>query len=164
MKLTNITACLLSLTLIGMLGCQSHDRAFVAISADAEPVAIENWGTVVIADNADKWGTDDYVLNAATIVSDTLTLNVSYSGGCKRHDFTLVAAAEFMESDPVQLRVTLAHDANNDACEAYPTEDYLFNLGEIKTLYQEAYRQTAGTIVLRLAGAPERQIVYKWTK
>ena len=163
MRLTHFIAGILSLILCCLLGCERDGGELVAISNDVPLVEIENWGTVVIADKAENWGTDDYVLNAATIVGDTLTLNVSYSGGCERHDFTLVAAHGFMESDPVQLRVTLAHDANNDACEAYPTEDYHFDLGEIKTLYQEAYRQKAGTIVLRLAGAPDGQIVYEWT-
>ena len=145
-----------------VIGCERDGGELVSISSNAAPVAVENWGTVVVG-NPDKWGTDAYALNATTITGDTLTLNVSYSGGCEHHDFTLVAAAEFMESDPVQLHVTLAHDANNDACEAYPTEDYHFDLGAIKTLYQEAYRQKAGTIVLRLSGAPDRQIVYEWT-
>ena len=165
MKLTHLIVYALGsfFICVCVIGCERDGSELVAISSDAPLVEIENWGTVVIADKADKWGTDDYVLNAATIVGDTLILNVSYSGGCERHDFTLVAAAEFMESDPVQLRVTLAHDANNDACEAYPTEDYHFDLGAIKTLYQEAYRQKAGTIVLRLSGAPDRQIVYEWT-
>ena len=165
MKLTHLIVYALGSFFICVcgIGCERDGGELVAISNDVPLVEIENWGTVVIADKAENWGTDDYVLNAATIVGDTLTLNVSYSGGCERHDFTLVAAHGFMESDPVQLRVTLAHDANNDACEAYPTEDYHFDLGEIKTLYQEAYRQKAGTIVLRLAGAPDGQIVYEWT-
>ena len=164
MKLTHLIAGFLSLILICLLGCERDGGELVAISADAPLVEIENWGTVVIADKADKWGTDDYVLNAATITGDTLTLNVSYSGGCERHDFTLVVADEFLESEPVQLRVVLAHNANKDACEAYPTEDYHFDLGAIKTLYQQAYRQKAGAIVLRLKGAPDGQIVYQWTK
>lgn len=165
MKLTHLIVYALGsfFICVCVIGCERDGGELVAISNDVPLVEIENWGTVVITDKADNWGTDDYALNAATIVGDTLTLNVSYSGGCERHDFTLVAAQEFMESDPVQLRVTLAHDANNDACEAYPTEDYHFDLGEIKTLYQEAYQQKAGTIVLRLAGAPDGQIVYEWT-
>ena len=165
MKLTHLIVYALGsfFICVCVIGCERDGGELVAISNDVPLVEIENWGTVVIADKADNWGTDDYALNAATITGDTLTLNVSYSGGCERHDFTLVAAQEFMESDPVQLRVTLAHDANNDACEAYPTEDYHFDLGAIKTLYQEAYRQKAGTIVLRLVGAPDGQIVYEWT-
>ncbi len=163
MKFTNLIVYALGSLVICIVGCQRGSGDLVAISSDAVPVEVENWGTVVVADKADKWGTDDYVLNAATITGDTLTLNVSYSGGCKRHDFTLVVAAAFMESLPVQLSVTLAHDANDDTCEAFPTEDYHFALGAIKTLYQKAYGQGAGTIVLRLEDAPDGHIIYEWT-
>ena len=84
------------------------------------------------------------------IENDTLTLTVSYGGGCETHDFTLVTAGRFMESDPVQLDVTLTHDANDDRCEAYLTDSYAFDLASIKTLYQEAYGTDEGSIILNL--------------
>ena len=67
----------------------------------------------------------------------------------------MVAADSFMESHPVQLAVSVAHDAHGDRCRAYLTETYGFDLTLIKTLYQEAYLEDAGTIVLRLRDAPE---------
>ena len=56
MKLTHLIAGFLSLILICLLGCERDGGELVAISADAPLVEIENWGTVVIADKADKWG------------------------------------------------------------------------------------------------------------
>lgn len=118
-------------------------------------------GAVVITESApDHWGSDAYVIQtgddaAPVIEGDTLTLTVSYSGGCKAHDVTLVTSGMFLESYPVQLAVTVAHDANGDMCEAYLTDEYEFDLTPIKTLYQEAYQEDAGTIVLRLQGAPD---------
>ncbi len=91
---------------------------------------------------------------APVIENDTLTLTVSYSGGCEIHDFTLVTGGSFMESDPVQLVVTLTHDANDDTCQAYPTDRYVFDLTPIKTLYQEAYRTDEGSIILHLRHLP----------
>lgn len=88
--------------------------------------------------------------HAPVIENDMLTLTVSYGGGCKTHYFTLVTDGTFMESDPVQLVVTLTHDDNDDRCEAYPTDRYVFDLTSIKTLYQEAYRTDEGSIILRL--------------
>ena len=120
-------------------------------------------GTVVIGVADDKYGTDDYTLNNAAIDEDTLQINVSYSGGCEKHEFTLVASDTFLESFPVQLHVSLAHNANGDTCEAYPTEKYQFDLTPIKTMYQEAYRQQAGTIVLLLKDAPNTNLVYEFT-
>ena len=106
------------------------------------------------------WGTDDYELNAAAIRGDTLAVTVSYSGGCRAHRFTLVAAEAFMESDPVQLDVAIAHDADGDPCEAYPTEDYHFILDPIKARYKASYGTGSGTIVLGLDRTPDGPLVY----
>lgn len=81
---------------------------------------------------------------------DTLTLTVSYSGGCVRHDFTLVADSRFEESDPVRLVLFLAHDANGDTCEAYPTDSYRFDLTPVRTLYEQTYGSDEGVIRLLL--------------
>ena len=88
--------------------------------------------------------------DAPVIENDTLTLTVSYSGGCAAHVFTLVTNGSFMESDPVQLVVALTHDDNDDRCEAYPTERYSFDLTSIKMRYQEAYGTDEGFIILHL--------------
>ena len=95
-------------------------------------------------------------------MGDTLTVTVSYSGGCEAHQFTLVASNVFMESYPVQLGASLAHDANGDRCEAWLTEDWDFDLTPIKRMYQDAYRQDVGTIVLRLEHAPGPSLVYEF--
>ena len=91
-------------------------------------------------------------------MGDTLTVTVSYGGGCETHRFTLVASNVFLESYPVQLGASLAHDANGDSCEAWLTEDWDFDLTPIKRMYQDAYRVDAGTIVLRLEHAPDRSV------
>ena len=91
--------------------------------------------------------------DAPVIENDTLTLTVSYSGGCETHDFTLVTNGRFVGSGPVQLVVALTHDDNGDTCEAYPTDQYVFDLTCIKTrYYQEANETDEGstTITLRL--------------
>lgn len=122
---------------------------------DVDPVDQHLSGTVFIGKANDKFGNDDFVLNSAAITEDTLKISVSYSGGCKEHKFTLIASEQFLESFPVQLHVSLAHDAMGDACEAYPTEEYHFDLTPIKMMYQEAYRVDTGTIILRLKDYPQ---------
>lgn len=157
----------LSLLILFATGCerqlheiiaQSDDVTVVDSATDRKPDS----GDVVIGGSAKKFGTDRYVLNAATITGDTLTINVSYSGGCTTHQFTLVASDSFLESFPVQLRITLAHNANNDLCRAWLTEDYHFDLTSIKTLYQQGYQQETGTIILRLKDAPDGELIYEF--
>ena len=119
-------------------------------------------GSVVITDSHGNWGTDDYVLRYVAITDDTLRLTVSYAGGCEPHEFTLVTSGTFLESSPVRLAISVAHNANDDLCEAYPTEVYHFELAAIKALYQEVYQQDAGTIILLLENAPNGQLVYQF--
>ncbi|MCY3812458.1 MAG: hypothetical protein OXH15_11735 [Gammaproteobacteria bacterium] len=60
----------------------------------------------------------------------------------------------------MQLAVLLAHDANGDACEAWLTEDYRFDLRVIRDRYREAYGRGPGEVVLLLDDAPSGRLVY----
>ena len=122
------------------------------------PVVVNDEGRDV-----DEWGADPYEMTAAAIHGDTLVVTVSYSGGCEAHDFTLVVAGTFKESDPVQLTADLAHDANGDACEAWLTEELRFDLGPVQTLYETVYGQADGTIVLALGNAPGGDLTYTFS-
>lgn len=158
---------LLCLVLLIALGCGEESGDVVTEKPDTggadDGMHKPFRGQVVINDmgvTAAHWGRDPYVMrtrgsDAPFIEGDTLTLTVSYSGGCEVHEFTLVASDAFMESYPVQLAVSLAHDANGDLCRGYPTETYTFGLAPIRDLYRENYQQDTGTIVLRLRDAPE---------
>ena len=170
MKLISTIRFALSLIIFFVIGCQQvqnqitdkPDDTDVSVSPDDVAPDKIKMGTVVIADAAEEWGVDEYVLNSVTIRDNTLEINVSYGGGCEKHQFTLVASGAFLESFPVQLSVSLAHNANNDPCEAWLTDDYHFDLSAIKTLYQAAYQQKDGTIILLLQGAPDGQLVYEF--
>ncbi len=170
MKIKNIIVYTLSLSIFA-IGCQQLNDQMKVGPDEPTSVSVDGVnqgeifyaGTVFIGDAGNRFGTDKYALNSATITDDTLNISVSYSGGCEDHQFTLVVSDAFLESFPVQLHVSLAHNANDDACEAYPTESYRFDLTPIKTMYQEAYRQEAGTIILRLKDAPDGNLVYEFT-
>ena len=155
----SLTLCTLLLA-IG-IGCERMDNQVIDKTVEATD-DIEKIGNTVIALTPEAWGTDEYVINAATVEDGTLRVNVSYSGGCETHAFTLVAEERFLESFPVQLRVSLAHNANGDTCEAFITEEHVFDLVPIKEVYQKAYRTDAGTIVLRLKDAPPSDLTYEF--
>ena len=96
---------------------------------------------------------DPFRLDSAAVKDDMLTTVVSYSGGCRNHEFTLVAPRSFQEpAGSVQLAIILFHDANGDPCEAYPSEQLRFDLRPIRRLYQESYSKVSGTVYLRLDG------------
>ena len=153
----------LSLVLLGSVGpgqAQDSDSDTgdgTAVSVTSEETGSEErplWGGVVIdPDDTGTLGSDEYVLDAAAIRADTLAVTVSYSGGCQEHLFAVDASGPFRESDPVQLPVALAHEANDDACERWVTEDYRFDLTPLRERYEEEYQQASGVIVLLLDGA-----------
>ena len=152
--------CLVLFSLLVLISCATDpdidDKTVFVSSTDVPPDDTPLWGKVTFADpTRNAWGTDTYVVNdPPSITGDVLTLNVSYSGGCESHDFTLITSGVFLESNPVQLQAVLAHDANGDSCEAWVTETYHFNVSALKARYQKAYRTETGTIVLGIKGIP----------
>ena len=114
-------ACATLLVLLAPAGCGEPrtpgEPTPVSVGrADGTAPAPSQAGRVVVAGTDTTLENDDYVLNGATITGDTLTVSVSYSGGCRRHVFTLVIAASFVESSPLRLPAVLRHDANGDTC------------------------------------------------
>ena len=118
-------------------------------------------GNVVISD-IDNWRKDPFVSNSAVIEGHELIVEVSYGGGCRTHTFTLVISESFRESDPVQLPALLAHDANEDPCQAWLTESLVFDLELVRTRYREVYGNGPGTIVLSIDGVSENDLVYSF--
>jgi len=158
---------LLSLVVAWAAACGNDEDNPVSKTPSPDPPAdVSKAGNVVFSpggvNSATQWGTDDYELDAASITGDTLAVTVSYSGGCRTHRFTLIAADAFLESDPVQLDVAIAHDADGDPCKAYPTEDCHFILDPIKARYKASYGAGPGTIVLRLDRAPGGPLTYQF--
>ncbi len=162
MSTTNVFIASLTLcTLLFAIGCDRMDnQAIDKIDEAADDT--EKISNTVMAATPEAWGTDEYVINTATIENDILHINVSYTGGCETHEFTLVAEPRFLESFPVQLRVSLAHNANSDTCEDSITEDHQFDLTPLKEVYQKGYRTDQGTIVLRLKEAPPSDLTYEF--
>lgn len=149
--------------LIAACGAQEPDAirdGSVAIArGTADDSTVLNQGAVIINETdlpIDHWGNDPFELhtdnNAPGIADGTLTATVSFSGGCARHHFTLVANSRFTASDPVQVDVSLAHEANDDRCEAYLTETYEFDLAPIEMHNRQTYGRSEGAIRMRLLG------------
>ena len=67
---------------------------------------------------------DPFTINSVTIDDQKLKMfiEVSYAGGCKKHEFNLVWPDAIIAIYPPQFSIILNHDANGDNCEAYLTE------------------------------------------
>ena len=82
------------------------------------------------------------------------------AGGCEEHGFTLVIGAAFAESDPVQLHAEIAHEANDDACEAYLTETRVFDLDLVRARYRDFYGPGAGEVAILIEGFGGGSLLY----
>lgn len=115
----------------------------------------EGRGRVVLVPDANDASLprDPVNIGAVSIEGDTIQIRVAFGGGCAEHRLRLLVETTWMESYPVQVPARLAHDANDDACDAVINGTLRFDLSPLKRMYQAAYQTASGKISLRLAGA-----------
>lgn len=120
-------------------------------------------GTEVLApallvprDDPRPWPTDPWSYVAHRVVGDTLSLDITYSGGCREHRFALLVDPAFMESQPVQVVARLAHDAGGDMCRALLMRTLRFDLSSLRQRYVAAYGGSGGTVLIGLEGQQVR--------
>lgn len=94
--------------------------------------------------------TDRLDIDSAKIAGDELLVDVGYSGGCAEHEITACWDGSFLESNPVQARLVLEHDANGDMCEAYLQETLTIDLTDMKESYKSGYQTDQGTIIVHV--------------
>lgn len=95
---------------------------------------------------------DPLVVNGATIEGNNLVVDLAYSGGCQVHLFGGCWDGYFLESEPVQVQLRIAHDSMMDACEAFPQEQHTFDLASLAEAYMDGYQTDSGTIEISLEG------------
>lgn len=76
---------------------------------------------------------DPFGIDTVVISKDCLDVTIWYSGGCKKHEFSLVELPISCGTPPVPPpTLLLCHDSNNDACEAYIRETFSFDLTSLQ--------------------------------
>lgn len=73
-----------------------------------------------------------------------LTLQVSYSGGCEKHEFQLVGSTMLMKSLPPKRPILLYHDNNGDSCRELVKDTLTFDI--------RAFAYSNGEVHLLLEG------------
>ena len=123
----------------------------------------QTWaGQVIITENTDdpQWPADPVTIHSATVRGDSLELDVAFGGGCRDHMFLLLSDGAWMESNPVQVGVRLAHDARGDNCKALVSRLLRFDLTPLKVAYNAAYQTTTGTIRINVRNSTS--VTYSW--
>lgn len=86
---------------------------------------------ILTKDEYDVYSMDGFHLDSAYVDEDWLMMQVSYSGGCRTHDFNLLKLPpNALIPPPVEL--ALSHESNGDACEGYITKWLVFSLIPIR--------------------------------
>lgn len=132
----------------------------VGTACSSDPVAYvtaDEIGMVSVAPSAhaSQYARDQLTVDSARVRADHLHVFVTYGGGCADHDFAAVAHTGWMESEPVQLGLFIAHDAHGDRCRALLRSELTFDLDPVRRAYQAAYRTSTGRIILRISAAHE---------
>lgn len=91
-----------------------------------------------------------YEILRAWIDKDTLVVQVTYSGGCKNHFFSLVSNGMFMKSVPPKLNVVMFHSGETDECRQVIEHTLKFDITSGRYMGDKY-----GKVMIRLDGWPE---------
>lgn len=94
---------------------------------------------------------DPLFVTNASIMGDTLLVDVESSGGCVAHGYGSCWDGNFDESNPVQVSLQINHEDNDDPCEAIVMDTLSFDLTPVRDAWIDAYQSPSGTIILNVA-------------
>jgi len=97
---------------------------------------------------------DELSIENAEIRQDLLQLNVTFPGGCEKHEFGLIASESIEKSGPGSGFILLTHDANNDSCKVEMVDELHFDLSPYREYLQLGLVRSGG-IKLKLKGFAE---------
>jgi hypothetical protein len=130
-----------------------------APSADSSvPVHTET----VVTDMVTAVPPDAYEFVGAAVRGDTLLATVRYGGGCRTHEFRLVIARGFMESQPPQVRALIDHRANADPCKALITRELRFDLAPLRAEFRRNYPTAPGVVTINLLPPASGALEYRF--
>lgn len=82
------------------------------------------------SNNYDSLARDPVFIHEAFVDGKCLNIKLSYSGGCKDHQIDLARINPETNSSGI-TNFEVRHNANNDLCEAYFTQELRFNLSPL---------------------------------
>lgn len=132
-------------TISALMACSTQKNK-TAPNQTIETPKVENIKAkpVIIASGVSNFE-NNFTINKLSIEGDILTINISYSGGCKDHEFNLYGNEALMKSMPPKKSLFLEHLNNNDECEGWITQILKFDLTPIKEFH---YQQKEITLLI----------------
>ena len=124
----------------------------VDTAIDAAEKAVEQAVEQPIVKMGYEASTDPFTIKTARIEGEMLIIEVSYSGGCKEHDFQLFTDGMLMKSLPPKQTYFLKHAANADFCKKMVHDTLRYDLSGISA-------GNAKELKIILAGYKEEMIL-----
>lgn len=90
---------------------------------------------------------DTYQISSYSALSSSVTFSIFHGGGCKDHEYMLVADNQFEESVPPQIDMRVIHNANGDTCELGMQKELTFDLSPLRKKFVDAYPGSEQLIV-----------------
>ncbi len=122
----------LFVTILMLLSACKNDNDDAVTNPEASEVALKagfDLFTNAMAQRDQSVG-DPFDLLALHFNDDIVKITVGYSGGCRKHAFELIWGEQIISGNPPSVNMILIHNANGDNCEAYITEELVFNVSE----------------------------------
>jgi hypothetical protein len=100
----------------------------------------------------------NYNIINAEVSENTLSIIVSYGGGCKIHEWALKGPSDFLKSLPPKKVLFLEHNSNGDICREVITDTLQFDVSQIKYPGKEKDY----TVIIKLNGFLNKNIIYSY--
>lgn len=131
-----------------IFSCKSHKNAKNSkIETNSETMLKATIGDI-------ETPSDIIHISDVTLKGNILFIKVSFSGGCKTHDFQLLGSANISKSLPPIRAIKLVHNANGDECKKMEERTLEFDISDL------AYKHEAGSVIYLTLGGWKDRIEY----
>ena len=69
-----------------------------------------------------------YIIKSIRLFENEIQIKISYTGGCKTHDFQLVVNRNSISKLTKDINLNLSHNDNDDRCKRIVSENLVFDL------------------------------------
>lgn len=130
-------------TALFFLACGNSKDVATTDSDDNTPTP-EAEKAILVTDISPFKSNASTTIEKVSLEGNILTLKVSYSGGCKDHEFQLVGNKMISKSLPPKRGIFLYHNGNEDSCRESITKELRFDISAFAYLDQEIHLSLQG--------------------
>ena len=101
---------------------------------------------------------DKFVVEGARMEGNLLMVDIQYSGGCKKHEFSVIGSNAIAKSLPPIRSILIKHNANEDHCRALIKQTLMIDAREF------AYKKEEGSEIYLVVNGVKGRVLFKYSK